>query len=171
MNAASPSSETVGIPVLLFFVAATAFLVSMWAPMSGASSGSTVWWESCVLIFKAFGDFDRRPNWYYLRNGFPDIVALMSLLALLANSLFGWLLRRRHAVPMLMMSFYSLVLGLLVPILCEIFDSRAWKGYENLGIGYWTWIASLSFVSAGWGSIVWNQRQLRNSALSGEVSR
>ncbi len=67
---------------------------------------------------------------------------------------------------MLLLSLCSLALGLLVPVLCGIFDSWAWSGYENLGIGYWAWIASLALVAAGWGSVVWYQRQRRYAGFN-----
>jgi hypothetical protein len=153
----------------LFAVAAALFAVSLFAPVvgdevNGAWAVYFTFWLSALGAVAIW--FPQNP--YGIWEHRAVYLALFANLSLLTTARWGRKLRHRSAMAMLAFAVLGLVSACIVP-------ANAWQHrhgysinfieYRLLGISYWLWIATLAFVASGWGSVVWNQRQVRNAAI------
>jgi hypothetical protein len=181
MATSTQRSRSRRLPAVLFAAASVVFAISLCSPAVQSTSthvmpGDDVFLTTFRLTFfpwmwiELFGSGDYLfisiPSWLTLIMGtFANVILIVAAIA-------GWRLRRR-ATAMCYLAACGLLAGLLMPIVGVAggwADGNPRDMYDALYYGYWLWIASLALVAAGWGSIVWNQRQLRNDRIRSDAT-
>jgi hypothetical protein len=148
------------VPRVLSMLAAIAFAASLIAPWDDENSGwhvfGTCAWYSIVGLWEAG-----------IALVIPAMLVTLANLTLIATAIFGGILSRRHAMPMLLLSANGLLAAALAPAFVAavpvpfLGPISPVEMYARLPFAYWLWIAAFALVTSAWCSVVRDQRRLR----------